>query len=203
MSVFSAQLHKPPRYQLNLLHRVDVEEWGEHYWYPVHVHCSGLVHQLMNASYALFTVSITLDVLQDVICDSVYLAAHSGAWLLIFSITLLTWKHRFWTCLSHEGSTSWAKRQNRKWALLQILLFCELRYFSRYNDKGRVTSLSLVPTISRQSQRDKIVILLSMKTEQCFPRKIKGKVFANSLQSLTVWNKGIFPRSVSLIIQWH
>ena len=29
--------------------------------------------------YGLFTVSSTMAVLQDVICDSVYLAAHSGA----------------------------------------------------------------------------------------------------------------------------
>ena len=51
---------------------------------------------------------------QDIICDSLYLATHSGAKLLIFSITLLTWKHRFWTCLSHEGSTSWAENNNKK-----------------------------------------------------------------------------------------
>lgn len=77
----------------------------------------GTIHRqcaFRTLALSFWQLPSSLKLHQDIICDSLYLATHSGAKLLIFSITLLTWKHRFWTCLSHEGSTSWAENNNKK-----------------------------------------------------------------------------------------
>lgn len=48
---------------------------------------------------------------------SVVLASHSGAAWPIFSITLFTWKHRLWICLSQAGSVSRAARKKKNRAI--------------------------------------------------------------------------------------